>query len=49
MIRDGYDETMTVDPCHMQFLYQGVELKKEIGAASYNAIPWKLSLAIQSN
>ncbi len=49
MIRDGYDETMTVDPCHMQFLYQGVELKKEIGAASYPLIPWKLGLVIQSN
>jgi endo-1,4-beta-xylanase len=49
MLRDGYDETMTVDPCHMQFLYQGVEIKKEIGAASYNAIPWKLGLAIQTN
>ncbi|MEY4588351.1 MAG: hypothetical protein RL497_427 [Pseudomonadota bacterium] len=40
MIRSGYDEKLTVDPCNLQFLYQG-----QAGSATeYNKIPYKLGL-----
>jgi len=40
LIRSGYDEKMTIDPCNVQFLYQG-----ESGSgATYDTIPYKLGL-----
>jgi hypothetical protein len=40
LIRSGYDEKMTIDPCNVQFLYQG-----ESGpGATYDTIPYKLGL-----
>jgi hypothetical protein len=40
MIRSGYDERMTIDPCNLEFLYQG-----ESGQGStYDTIPYKLGL-----
>jgi hypothetical protein len=40
LIRSGYDEKMTIDPCNIQFLYQG-----ESGpGATYDTIPYKLGL-----
>lgn len=40
LIRSGYDERLTVDPCNLEFLYQG-----QAGTSSdYNTIPYKLGL-----
>jgi hypothetical protein len=44
MIRGNVDQTMTISPCNMRYLYQGMtpEAKEE-----YNALPWKLGLLTQ--
>jgi hypothetical protein len=42
LLRDGYDETLTVDPCNLTFLYQGVDYKNRI--LTYSQIPWRLAL-----
>ena len=43
LIRAGYDETLTVDPDHLQFLIQGVTDRQKEGK-KYGEIPWKLGL-----
>ena len=40
MVRSGYDERLTIDPCNLEFLYQG----ESGSASSYNRIPYKLGL-----
>ena len=40
MLRAGYDETLTIDPTNLQFLYQGTSLHP----AQYIQIPWQLGL-----
>ena len=42
MIRAGYDETLTLDACHLQFLYQGVDPNS--GVTDYNRLPYRLGL-----
>lgn len=40
LVRSGYDERLTIDPCNLELLYQG-----EAGTAtSYGRIPYKLGL-----
>lgn len=40
LVRSGYDEKLTIDPCNLEFLYQG-----ESGSgATYDTIPYKLGL-----
>jgi hypothetical protein len=46
-LRDGYDETLTVDPCHLRFLYQGAE--RITTAREYSQIPWMLGLLVQTD
>jgi Glycosyl hydrolase family 62 len=41
LVRDNPDETQTVDPCHLQFLYQGTV---PTSGLSYNQIPWQPGL-----
>ncbi|HYA64371.1 MAG TPA: hypothetical protein VED66_14300 [Candidatus Sulfotelmatobacter sp.] len=36
----GYDETLTIDPTHLEFLYQGTSSHP----SSYIQIPWQLGL-----
>jgi hypothetical protein len=48
LLRDGYDETLTVDPCHLRFLYQGVDPAKR-NNSDYSQIPWQLGLLAQTN
>ena len=43
LIRSGYDETLTVDPAHLQFLIQGVTDRLKAGK-KYGEIPWQLGL-----
>ena len=40
MIRSGYDETLTIDPNSLLYLYQGTSS----GAPQYIQIPWQLGL-----
>jgi len=43
LIRDGYDETMTVDPRALRFLFQGV-LEEQKAGKTYGEFPWRLGL-----
>ena len=45
MLRDGYDETLTIDTCNMRYLYQGMAAD----ASSYNLNPYRLGLLTASN
>jgi hypothetical protein len=42
MLRDGVDETMTVDPDNLTFLYQG--MPRTASAPDYSQLPWRLAL-----
>jgi endo-1,4-beta-xylanase len=46
MLRDGYDETLTIDPCNMHYLYQGASPFGQ--SATYSLIKWKLALLSQT-
>jgi hypothetical protein len=46
-IRDGYDQHLTIDPCRLQFLYQGFDPASD--GAPYNSLPWKLGLLTKTN
>ncbi len=43
LIRDGYDQTLQVDPAKLRFLFQGVTEQQRVGKA-YGEIPWRLGL-----
>jgi endo-1,4-beta-xylanase len=46
MIRAGNDQTLTINPCHLQYLYQGVDPNSTV---AYNFLPWRLGLLTQTN
>jgi Glycosyl hydrolase family 62 len=41
MIRSGYDETLTISSCNMQYLYQGVDPNSN---TTYEKLPYRLGL-----
>lgn len=43
LLRDGYDETLTVDPANLRFLFQGMWDKDKAGSA-YGQFQWRLGL-----
>jgi hypothetical protein len=45
IIRSQVDQTLSIKPCNMRFLYQGLDPGAN---ASYNALPWHLGLVTQS-
>jgi endo-1,4-beta-xylanase len=45
MIRDGYDQRLTIDPHHLRYLYQGVDPTVN---TSYSQLPWRLGLLTQT-
>ncbi|MFE9438690.1 non-reducing end alpha-L-arabinofuranosidase family hydrolase [Streptomyces sp. NPDC006602] len=46
MIRDGVDQTLTINPCRLRFLYQGMD---PAASGDYSQLPWRLSLLTQTN
>ena len=43
LIRDGFDETLTVDPARLRFLFQGVS-DQDRAVKNYGDIPWRLGM-----
>lgn len=43
LIRDGYDQTLTIDPSNLNFLYQAIGTGEGDGKG-YNELPWRLGL-----
>jgi endo-1,4-beta-xylanase len=47
MIRDGYDQQLGIDTCHLQYLYQGLDPASS--GLPYNSLPWRLGLLTKTN
>ncbi len=48
MIRASHDQTLTIEPCDMRFLFQGADPAADNGG-NYNRIPWHLGLLTQND
>jgi endo-1,4-beta-xylanase len=46
MIRAGFNQHLVIDPCHLQFLYQGEDPS---ASGDYSQLPWRLGLLTQTN
>ncbi|GAA4719633.1 non-reducing end alpha-L-arabinofuranosidase family hydrolase [Phytohabitans rumicis] len=46
MLRAGTDQTLTISPCNMRYVYQGLD---PAAGGDYNSLPWRLGLLTQTN
>ena len=46
MIRAGFNQHLVINPCHLQFLYQGED---PAATGDYSQLPWRLGLLTQTN
>ena len=46
MIRAGFNQHLVIDPCRLQFLYQGEDPS---ASGDYSQLPWRLGLLTQTN
>lgn len=46
LIRASNDQTLTLSPCQLRFVYQG---KDPSAGGDYNSLPWRLGLLTQTN
>jgi hypothetical protein len=47
LLRAGFDETLTVDPQQLRFVFQGM-LEKDKSAQGYGQFPWRIGLLTPS-
>lgn len=45
-LRDGVDQTLTIDPSRLQCLYQGMD---PASSGDYSQLPWKICLLTRTN
>ncbi|MGV9941347.1 hypothetical protein [Streptomyces sp. NPDC003401] len=46
MIRAGYDRTIGIDSCRLQYPYQGLNPNT---SGDYDSLPWRLGLLTQTS
>jgi hypothetical protein len=46
MLRDGIDQRLTINPCHLRYLYQGED---PAASGEYSQLPWRLGLITQTH
>lgn len=46
MVRTQTDQTLTISPCDMRYMYQGMDPE---ASGPYNTLPWRLALLTQTN